>query len=475
MAKQTITLNLNFEGLCSPVQERFRWDKHLEVALLGPRGEGKTEAGLIRATHHAVTQPPEVRPIPIAVVRDTWTNLERTTLRSILHPWPNSFGSQIREVLQISDGGRRITLPGIWTMMLFGVDTLGDLNKLQSLQLGLLWLEEVAPAAATDIGGGLGEDVVKMGITSLRHPCDWRTLQITSNYPDEDHWSWRRYAIEQNKDRRLFRIPRGENPHLPKDYRANMESALSDDPGMLQRLVLGEPGFVVQGVAVTPEYEERKHRSAQILQPIEGVRGYRAWDGGHNPTCVVAQITPGNRLFVYESFVGEKIGMAQLIEEYVQPAMKSRYGMIKDWEDTGDPNIVSRDQGDTRRSPGYFIESMLDTQFISGSTKWETVKTGIKAALNNNVDGIPWVQLSRSEFHLNKALRGGWHYRKSNSGVISDKPIKNIFSHPGDAFAHLCCYLLEMGEGGRKRRLDLSYGGWRQQSLLNSNSGWMVS
>jgi len=118
---------------------------------------------------------------------------------------------------------------------------------------------------------------------------------------------------------------------------------------------------------------------------------------------------------------------------------------------------------------------MLDTQFISGSTKWETVKTGIKAALNNNVDGIPWVQLSRSEFHLNKALRGGWHYRKSNSGVISDKPIKNIFSHPGDAFAHLCCYLLEMGEGGRKRRLDLSYGGWRQQSLLNSNSGWMVS
>jgi hypothetical protein len=378
-------------------------------------------------------------------------------------------------LIRIKDGGRIIELPGFWTAMLFGMDTLGDLDKLQSLQLGGLWLEEVAPAAATDLGGGLSEDIVKVGITSLRHPCDYRTCQITSNYPDEDHWSWRRYALERSPDRVLYRIPRGENKHLPQDYRANMQSALADDPGLLQRLVLGEPGFVVQGVAVTPEYSSEKHKAKVDLQPIEGVRGYRFWDGGHNPTCVVAQITPGNRLFVYESFVGEGIGMAELIKDYVKPAMKSRYAMIKDWEDTGDPNILSRDQGSIRRSPAWYIEQELATHFFPGPTRWETLKTGVKAALNKTVDGLPWIQISKNEFNLSKALRGGWHYRKSPSGQISDKPVKNIFSHPGDAFSHGCCYLLEMGEGGRKRIMNLSLNRFQQQSLLGGlKSGWMA-
>ncbi len=256
-----------------------------------------------------------------------------------------------------------------------------------------------------------------------------------------------------------------------------MRAALADDPGLLQRLVLGEPGFVVQGAAVTPEYDAQKHKAHVELQPIEGVRGYRFWDGGHNPTCVVAQVTPGGRLFVYETFLGEGIGMSQLLEEYVVPAMKGRYGMITDWEDTGDPNLMTRDQGDTRRSPAWFIEELLGAQFMPGSTRWETLVTGVKAALNKdkNVDGLPFVQISRSEFYLSKGLRGGWHYRKSPTGQLSAKPLKNIFSHPCDAFAHGCCYLLEMGEGGRKRFSNFSLGHFRQKQLTGINSGWMVS
>ena len=460
--------------ICSPTQDLFRWDRHLECALFGPRGEGKTSAGFIRMTHHAAVNPAESRPVPWAVCRDTWTNLERTTLRSLLYPHPGSFESQLRPFLKVSDGGRLVEFPGFWTAMFFGVDTLDDLNKLQSLQLGGLWIEEPAPAAATDIGGGLSEDVLKVGITSLRHPCDYQTVQVTSNYPDEDHWSWRRFWMEKNENRATYRIPAGENPYLPKDYRANMRAALADDPGLLQRLVLGEPGLVVQGAAVTPEYDGLKHKALVELQPIEGVRGYRFYDGGHNPTCVVAQITPSNRFHVLETFLGEGIGMAQLLEEFVSPAMKGRYAMIKDWEDTGDPNLLSRDQGDIRRSPAWFIEEILGASFIPGPTRFETLTTGVKAALMKTVDGLPWIQISKSEFYLSKGLRGGWHYRKSPTGMLSAKPLKNIFSHPCDAFAHGCCYLLEMGEGGRKRKLNLSLGQFRQDSLMGVKSGWMV-
>src|SRR5574343_1553421 len=88
----------------SETQNRFVWDRSLECALFGPRGEGKTSAGFMRMTHHAMVNPQESRPIPWAICRDTWTNLERTTLRSLLYPHPGSFEEQLRPLLKVSDG-----------------------------------------------------------------------------------------------------------------------------------------------------------------------------------------------------------------------------------------------------------------------------------------------------------------------------------------------------------------------------------
>ena len=146
------------------------------------------------------------------------------------------------------DGGRFLELPGVWTAFLFGVDTPDDLNQLQSMQLGGLWIEEAAPAMQEEIGRGVAEEVWSIGITSLRHPLmsenasGWlkevclpvlvrtqaggnngglglldpkdikeglllgaltrdpegglvirnRRAQLTQNYPSEDHWSWMR-------------------------------------------------------------------------------------------------------------------------------------------------------------------------------------------------------------------------------------------------------------------------------------------
>ena len=228
-----------------PTQDKFIRSHSLEKVLIGPRGEGKTEAGIRSMTYHAAMQPEASRPIPYAIIRDTWKNLERTTLRSFLNPHTASFAAHLRPYLKIKDGGGFLSLPGMWDAYLFGMDSIGDLDRLQSLQLGGLWIEEPSPAAAEDIGGGLEERVVTVGITSLRHPCDYQLVQITSNYPDEDHWLWQRYAVHRLPGRALFRIPRGENVSgaISDDYRQNMETALQGDEGLLQRLVLGQPGL----------------------------------------------------------------------------------------------------------------------------------------------------------------------------------------------------------------------------------------
>lgn len=451
------TLNLNPWKDCGKVQQQFILSKDFEVALFGSRGEGKTEAGWRRIIMHAALQPEECRPIPWLIARDTWRNLERTTLRSLLFPHPGSICEQIRPLIKISNKGEHISLPGLFEADLFGIDSLGDISRLQSLQLGGLWVEEPAPAASEDIGGGVEERVVTVGITSLRHPCDWRTCQITSNYPDEDHWSWQRYAVK--KLGRLFRVPRGENQHLPEDYRSKMEKALAGDKGLLQRLVLGMPGFVSQGEEVTPEYNELIHRSERELEPYPNVVGYRLWDGWSNPACIIAQMTPRGQFQIFEVIVGQKMGVKQLIAEFVKPAMKARYSKVPDWIDIGDPSMTDADQSTYEQSAASVIEQMLDTSFQVGPKLWSPRKEAIKIALLQNTEGqmlsqeggFPFIQLSNSPLTqpLHQALRGGWHYRMDASGRRVGKiPVKDRHSHPADALTYGVCEVLTLSGQG---------------------------
>lgn len=447
------TLTLNPWADCGLVQGHFVMCRSLEAALFGPRGEGKTEAGIRRMTLHAAEQPESSRPIPWAIIRDTWRNLERTTLKSFLYPHAGSFADKIRPLLKVSNGGERISLPGLWEAELFGIDSLGDLSRLQSLQLGGLWLEEPAPAAAEDIGGGLEERVVTVGITSLRHPCDWRTVQLTSNYPDEDHWSWQRYAVK--KVGKLFRIPRGENPHLPSNYRSDMEEALKTDKGLLQRLVLGLPGFVSQGEEVTPEYDPNVHRYSDELFPYPNIPGYRFWDGWGNPACTIGQLTPRGQFQIFECITGNKMGVKQLITEFVKPVIKDRYKNIPEWIDIGDPSMADADQSSNEQSAASVIENTLDTYFIPGPKLWGPRKEALKTALLLNTDGkllsedggYPFIILSGSHrtSPLHQALRGGWHYRLDPSGRRVGKiPVKDKHSHPGDSLSYGVCELLNL-------------------------------
>lgn len=444
------TLVLNPWIDANPVQRQFILSRELEAALFGPRGEGKTEAGYRRMTLHAAEQPEETRPIPWAVIRDTWENLKRTTLKSLLFPHPGSFCEKIRPLLQIKDGGKTVTLPGFWEINFFGIDSLGDLSRLQSLQLGGLWLEEPSPAAAEDIGGGLEERVVTVGITSLRHPCSWRTVQLTSNYPDEDHWSWQRYAIKRTG--KIFQIPRGENPHLPSDYRSNMEKALAGDKGLLQRLVLGLPGFVSQGDAVTPEYDPLIHRPGVELEPYPNVTGYRFWDGWHYPCCTICQLTPRGQFHIFESIAGPGMGTKQLVLEFVKPAIQEFYRTIPEWVDVGDPSMATADQSDYEQSAAGVIEKELRTSFIPGPMAWSIRKEAVKSALMKRLPGgHPFILLSNSPktHDLHQSLRGGWHYRKSPSGYTIGKiPVKDRHSHYGDSLSHGLPEVMRIAEHG---------------------------
>lgn len=482
----------------SETQESALLSRALEVAVMAPRGEGKTDWGIMNMTYHASIQDKKFRPIPWAVVRDTWKNLERTTYRSFMFPTnPKSFAAQIRGRIKERDGGRQLSLVDgkgnpIWVAFLFGLDTMEDLNQLQSMQLGGFWCEEAAPAIQEEIGRGLSEEVWTMGITSLRHPLmsdkasmwlkeemggkytlsKWspseikqglllgvltrdfdgellvrdRKAQLTENYPSEDHWTWVRFFEEgEEGDRALFRIPAGENVHVDSQYRENMAKALAGRQDMLDRLVIGRPAHVQLGIAVTPEYHESHnggpwHRSNINFDPMPNQTTFRFWDGDLHPSCFFAQITPRGKFIGLDTVRAPQVGMGmkQFISQFVKPLIQNRYHMITKWRDLGDPTLRDRDPSDSSMTAAGMIESELNTTYEGGVLRWGPRKEAMTELLTRTLaDGEPMFVLSKHEKVMHRSLSGGWHYNKSATGKVSEEPDNaDINSHPAAGLSH---------------------------------------
>ena len=67
------------------------------------------------------------------------------------------------------------------------MDSRDDADKLQGFQCGILWLEEVAPAA--ELAAGMPPpETLGIGGTSLRQTGIPRRILVTMNPPDEEHW-----------------------------------------------------------------------------------------------------------------------------------------------------------------------------------------------------------------------------------------------------------------------------------------------
>jgi hypothetical protein len=216
---------------------------------------------------------------------------------------------------------------------------------------------------------------------------------------------------------------------------------------------------------VAPEYHEVDphgnpwHRTDRKMQlnPIPGILTYRFWDGGHNPSCIFCQWSPTTgQLCVLDSLRGDNMGMFQFIEQVVKPIIEKRYYKITMWRDIGDDSIANRDQSNTDFSASRIIESKLRTSFERGEKLFKPRRESLKEALAATVETPegtrPKILLSFHELLLHRGFSGGYHFHKDASGKINDRePVKNIHSHPCDAFTYgvekIC---------GRKQTIDYS-------------------
>jgi hypothetical protein len=434
----------------SPTQKEFVNTSANIAQLLGPMGEGKTHAGVAGVIRHARRCAPGLNGQSLrgALIRDTHQNIKISTVESIteiLGDW-----------VFFKDDYKKMfirTTPQI-EFDLFGIDDPASISKLQGPGYGIIWLEEPAPIIERK-NAGLPKDVFLMAIARCgRQKGSIPRLQITQNSADELHWTtelidapYEYCTLDGAVVTKLtFRIPKGENKHLTALQRALNTAAFQSDKGMLARYVEGEEASVEEGSPVCANYGPATHFSQKILPVYPNLPSFRGWDGYGHPACVTAQWNPFGQLVVHDVLYEEGSGTEDLIENKLQPLLATpKYaGKFLPWRDIGDPTMKAPDQSSAKRSAAKVIQTMLDTRFESGPTRWPNRIDPLNHAFGRSViGGRPLIVLSASAAPLNRALKGGWHYRTDNSGhVVGKLPVDNQHAHPGNAFAYLVSVLL---------------------------------
>lgn len=426
----------------SPTQERFVYsDAHI-VMLMGPMGEGKTFAGLAGAIYHAARCGRDIRG---ALVRDTHTNIKISTAPDIKECLGNmvSFHDDYKKMIIHS-------VPKV-EFDLFGIDDPAALSKLQGPQYAIIWMEEPAPIIEK-CNAGLPRGVFNLSIArAARQKGTVLRVQITQNPADEEHWTEevahmpRIFAQDPHTGleiiKEVYRIPARENKYLNPLARAANIAAFQHDEGLMARYVFGRAAAVKLGASVVRTYNPGLHFSETESPVVRGAVGVRGWDSYQNPACVIGQIIPPYRLIIHDVLTDENVGIRELIELKVKPLLATpKYkDAIATWRDIGDPSMRTADQSTVGQSAAKTVETLLGGRFEPGPTHWPyRIDPVITAFSRLATDGNPLILLSKTAYFLHRALNGGWHWKTDNNGRISGSlPVKNQFSHAGDAFLYM--------------------------------------
>lgn len=421
----------------NPVQKGFIESQAAADLFSSRVGEGKSTALVWSCFYHTRHNPGA----EWAFIRDTFENIQRSTMKSFFEWFPPGVAGTYNASRKTFTWAEGI---GSGTVTFIGMDDPGDASKLLSWVLAGIAIDEPAPAAGS---AGVDEMVFDLGQQRLRQPgMKWYSMKLATNNPDEEHWTYKKF-VEQGEENnfRLWQPHKPENmQNLPDGYYERLRKQMQHRPDLIRRFIDGEFGFQQEGQAVTPQWSDRIHLSMG-LSPIRGREIIIGWDFGHNPTAIITQRSPLGYWNILYSFVGDGIGVEELIENQVIPVLRERFPKSP-IRHVGDPAGNQREQASINRSAVRSIKKMIGGTWRSGPVRWEERKNPLQAVLTKTINGTGLVQVDRNNAkEVWHALRGGWHYHKARTGLVSAEPKKDQHSHPGDAMGYLAAILFPMG------------------------------
>lgn len=441
MAKALPELNLELRAVAGKFVLEAVYGEGREIAAFGARGDGKTFSAPIAMILHAKKHVEEGYdlPVPWIGVTDFFTSHKLKTLRTLESPvWAGGW--------KVMDGGHkavfRLGRQDLVALDLFGIEDQGAMDRVRMETVGV-WFEEPAPSAVLVQSAGISESSWLLALTSQRIPSYKHPAIITSNYPDEDHWTWQRFVLKEAPGTVYYRIPPGER--ASPEQREEWKTALKDRPDLLRRLLEGQPGLIILGPQVAQWFVRDKHVVDGIVPHVDEplILGF---DFGHTPTCVAGQEWRGY-VDVYAAFHQQGAGVRQLITNQVKPwlAKFTPWSLSNDqYLAIGyDPEGNMKEQSDIDASAIRVIRELLGGTSIKGPTSWQGRKDPMLALFNRGNRGGPALRIAKGPYtkDLVSALDGRWYYPQDKMGNVSrDLPKKP--NHPWEDLGDAFCYFV---------------------------------
>jgi hypothetical protein len=454
----------------SSTGELFDKDDSFVQLVMGPYGSGKTTMCLHKIVKMASMMPKWSngrRKSRWIIIRNTSPELHSTTLKS----WISWFGElgdikprqkpilTYEHVFRDQEGVIELEL------MFIALDREDDIRKLKSLEATGAYineLSEVPQAVLSHLKGRLNH---RYPSRSFCNEYYWSGILSDTNPPDEDHWIFKDFELNNVPGYKIFKQPPGliknddnewkdnkesdnainlahEHPNqkgvLVYDYYEKLSTGQSDE--FIKVYCLGQYGLVGNGKKVYPEYNDDLH-SKEEVESIQGEPLILGWDGGLTPACVVTQLSPRGQLLILKEYTSQDMGIRTFAESIVIPGLKKDFPYNpKIGISRADPSGVKRDEIMAQFS---FIGELnaLGIETLPASTNdIETRVSAVRFFLNRMVDGKPGFLISRKNCPmLRKGFIKDYVYKRvavAGDERYKDKPDKNMASHPHDALQY---------------------------------------
>jgi hypothetical protein len=459
------------------VVTRFVMSDNRVDIIQGPLGSGKTVGLFRRVGRHAMQQAPSprdgLRKTRWAVIRNTFPELKRTSLKTWRAVWPESIygtikmGSPPRHDIAFGDVRMEVDF--------LALDSEDDIKKLRSADYTGIALHECQYLPL--------EIFREARSRTNRYPeeadggATWHGVIADANAPDEDHWlaimtgqvelpegisPEDRRALEWPSHWGFFKQPpavvkirnqRGEVIRreislgaenlrwLASDYYLDLLDGNTAD--WVDNRLGNETILVIDGSPVWPMFRRDFHVAREPLRPVPHHNVLVWLDFGRVfPAALFAQEVNG-RINVQYEMLGFNEG-ATIFAPKVKRFLEQHYPGHA-FRCVGDPK--GRDRGQATEQSAYDVFRANGMPVTPAPVKANDISTRIEAvayALNDNPSGINRLVISPLCRTLIVGMAGRYHLVREEDGEL--RPKKDKYSNLCDCLQYGC---LALGEGRR--------------------------
>ena len=464
--------------------------KNYVRCVMGPVGSGKTVGCVNEMFFQVISQwknpVDNTRRSRIAIVRDTYKNLQNTTIETFLQWFPEGEFSQV------------VRTPPIRIRWKF------DLAENDHVEAEFLCVALDSPNAMEDLksnefnGAFVNEcvscnvDVINMLVGRMGrypggkidpdgHSKSWVIMDTNPPnignwfqvYKDETHpRGWKFYDqppalfYDYNASTGRYRfypnvgqkpgIAKAENiQYLKEGFGYYMKTVDTADPSYTLVYHCMKYGEVGNGTAVYTTYNDDVHCAKEDLPFNPVLPLILGFDYGLTPACVFAQYSPFGQLQVIDELFKEGCGIEHFLDTYVLPKLVNEYNLLKGIEliAVGDPAGNKRAETNESTCMDFLHERNIPVEACVTNALLPRLES-VRYFLNSLAGGKPAFQLSPKCQMLRRGMQGLYRFepmRGYAKNVLREEPCKNEYSHLQDALqyiAHRIRFSKEYSGGG---------------------------